>query len=144
MEGDKVGIVRDIDVAQAINGVVTTNINNYSGKETKMGLISNMMYGSTLLRAANFNSLRKNRYITPETERLYGNNLSNDYNLSSIFTINDETGRYPEMEKGTYISEMSDDIFFVYDLGGVKARYVKYVGLGNTKNKYNYLTRNRV
>lgn len=35
------------------------------------------------------------------------------------------------------VTEMSLDTFFEYDLGGVKARYVKYVGLGNTKNKYN-------
>ena len=48
MEGDKVGIVRDINVSNAINGVITTNINNFSGKESKMGIISNKMYASAL------------------------------------------------------------------------------------------------
>ena len=59
MKRDRVGIVKDINVAMAVAGQVTTNINNYSGKESKMGLISNVMYGNTLLKAANFNSMRR-------------------------------------------------------------------------------------
>lgn len=105
MEGDKVGIVRDINVAMASKGIVTTNINNYSGKETKMGLITNRMYSATLLNAANFNSLRRTKYITPELETLYGNNLNNVYNLSSLFTINKETGRIAEPDTKLYLGK---------------------------------------
>lgn len=103
LEGDRVGIVKDINVAMALKGVVTTNINNYSGKETKMGLITNRMYASTLLNAANLNSLRRTKYITPELETIYGNNLNNVYNLSSLFSINDETGRIPDPITEHYI-----------------------------------------
>lgn len=103
MEGDKVGIVRNINVANAVNGVITTNINNYSGKESKMGLISNRLYASTLLRGAQFNSLRGNKYITPELETLYGNNLSNVYNLSTLFSIDTDNGRIVEPDSGNYL-----------------------------------------
>ena len=105
MEGDKVGIVRNINVANAINGVVTTNINNYSGKESRMGLISNRMYASSLLRGAQFNSMRRSKYITPELETLYGNNLNNVYNLSSLFTIDTETGRIADPDSGIYLGK---------------------------------------
>lgn len=103
MEGNRVGIVRNINVANAVNGVITTNINNYSGKESKMGLISNRLYGLSLLQGAQFNSLRGNRYITPELETLYGNNLSNVYNLSTLFSIDTENGRIVEPDSGKYL-----------------------------------------
>ena len=103
MEGDKVGVVRNINVANAVNGVITTNINNFSGKESKMGLISNRLYASTLLRGAQFNSLRGNKYITPELETLYGNNLSNVYNLSTLFSIDTDNGRIVEPDSGKYV-----------------------------------------
>ena len=115
MEGDKVGIVRNINVANAINGVITTNINNYSGKESKMGLISNRMYASTLLRGAQFNSLRGNKYITPELETLYGNNLSNVYNLSTLFSIDTDNGRIVEPDSGKYLgNKMPNGNIFDY------------------------------
>ena len=59
LEADRVGIVKDINVAMALAGRVTTNINNYSGKESKMGLISNTMYGLSLLKGATLNSMRR-------------------------------------------------------------------------------------
>lgn len=105
MEGDTVGIVRNINVANAINGVVTTNVNNYGGKESRMGLISNRMYASSLLHGAQFNSMRRNKYITPELDTLYGNNLNNVYNLSSLFTIDTETGRIAEPDSGNYLGK---------------------------------------
>lgn len=115
MEGDKVGIVRNINVANAVNGVITTNINNYSGKESKMGLISNRMYASTLLRGAQFNSLRGNKYITPELEKLYGNNLSNVYNLSTLFSIDTDNGRIVEPDSGSYLgNKMPNGNIFDY------------------------------
>ena len=102
MEGDRVGIVRNINVIAAANGVITTNINNYSGKETKLGYIGNKMYAQTLMNAAQFNSLRRSKYITPNLERVYGNNLSNVYNLGSLFTNVFETGRIGDPDSNEY------------------------------------------
>ena len=116
LKADSVGVVRNIDVAMAINGAITTNINNYTGKETKLGLITNRMYASTLLTAANFNSMRRTQYITPDLDRLYGNNLNNVYNLSSLFRINDDTGRIGEPDSGYYITDMPSGNVFDYML----------------------------
>lgn len=114
LESDRVGIVKDINVAMALAGRVTTNINNYSGKESKMGLISNTMYGLSLLKGATLNSMRRTNYITPEMDTLYGNNLSNIYNLSSLFRINDETGRIADPVTDYFISELPNGNVFDY------------------------------
>ena len=116
LKADSVGVVRNIDVAMAINGAITTNINNYTGKETKLGLITNRMYASTLLTAANFNSMRRTQYITPDLDKLYGNNLNNVYNLSSLFRVNDDTGRIGEPDSGYYITDMPSGNVFDYML----------------------------
>lgn len=114
MRRDRVGIVKDINVAMAAMGQVTTNVNNYTGKETRMGLISNKMYGSTLLNAANFNSMRRTKYITSELETVYGNNLSNVYNLSSLFRISDEKGRIADPVTEDFITEIHSGNVFDY------------------------------
>ena len=105
MEGDKVGIVRNIDVAKALGGVITTNVNNYSGKDTRLGMISNQLYAKALFNAAHFNSLRRTKYITPELEKVYGNNLSNVYNLSSLFLLPDGQPRLIEPLVESFIKE---------------------------------------
>ena len=112
MKHNEVGIVKDINVAMAVAGQVTTNINNYSGKESKMGLISNIMYGTTLLKAASFNSMRRTNYITSDLDTLYGNNLYNVYSLSSLFRVNDETGRIPEPVTDNFITEIQNGNIF--------------------------------
>lgn len=109
MERDSVGIVRDINVANAIKGIITTNINNYSGKDTRLGMLSNRLYARTLLYGAQFNSLRRTKYITEGLDKLYGNNLSNVYNLSSLFRINDDTGRIVDPDNGTYIQDFQEE-----------------------------------
>ena len=93
MEGDKVGIVRNIDVAKALGGHITTNVNNYSDKDTRLGMISNQMYARALSYAAQFNSLRRTKYITPELEKVYGNNQTNVNKLSSLFLLPDGQSR---------------------------------------------------
>lgn len=103
MEKDSVGIVRDIRVADALAGIITTNINNYSGKDTRLGTIGNTLYAQTLFNGASFNSLRRTKYITSNLETVYGNNLSNVNNLSSLFTIDSETGRYHEVSSDNFI-----------------------------------------
>ena len=122
MEGDKVGIVRNIDVSKALGGVITTNVNNYSGKDTRLGIISNQMYARTLSYAAKFNSLRRTKYITPELDTLYGNNLSNVYNLSSLFLLPDGQPRIIGGVDDAFIKEYDSKTIGEY-LGGLIPEY---------------------
>lgn len=127
MERDSVGIVRDINVANAIKGIITTNINNYSGKDTRLGMLSNRLYARTLLYGAQFNSLRRTKYITEGLDKLYGNNLSNVYNLSSLFRINDDTGRIVDPDNGTYIQDFQEENVVEY-LKGINPDFVLPTG----------------
>ena len=127
MERDSVGIVRDINVANAIKGIITTNINNYSGKDTRLGMLSNRLYARTLLYGAQFNSLRRTKYITEGLDKLYGNNLSNVYNLSSLFRINNDTGRIVDPDNGTYIQDFQEENVVEY-LKGVNPDFVLPTG----------------
>ena len=95
----EVGVIKDINVAVALQGIVTTNPNNMSGEDTVMGKISNRMYAQTLYNGAIFNSDRmkakihdgenyyQKAYLTPELVNQYGNNLANLYELSDIMKI---------------------------------------------------------
>jgi hypothetical protein len=103
MEKDSVGIVKNIRVAEALGGVATTNINNYSGKDTRLGMLTNLFYAHSLLRGAEFNSMRRTKYITEGLDRIYGNNLSNVHNLSSLFTPNPENGRFADVIDENFI-----------------------------------------
>ena len=99
----EVGVVKDISVPNALAGVVTTNINNFSGTDTKLGLITNEMYAASLYAASQFNSSRKRYdttsqypYITPSLYKFYGNNSANINNLSDIMRPDVKTGRVNE------------------------------------------------
>lgn len=85
----EVGVVRDINVAVAKQGIITTNLNNMSGKDTRMGTISNQMYSNLLYNGAIFNSDRhsENKYITPSLINQYGNNLANVMELGDMLRI---------------------------------------------------------
>jgi hypothetical protein len=109
MAENRVGVVRDINPYLSINGAVMTNINNRSGTDTPLGLISNRLYARTLLNAAHFNSLRQGfdtsrglisetlgigsdvirekRHITPELFEDIGLNLNTVNRLSELFII---------------------------------------------------------
>lgn len=99
----EVGVVKDISVSNALAGVVTTNINNFSGTDTKLGLITNEMYAASLYAASQFNSSRKRYdtasqypYITPSLYKFYGNNSANINRLSDIMRPDVKTGRVKE------------------------------------------------
>lgn len=95
----EVGVVKDINVAAAMQGIITTNPNNMSGEDTTLGKISNRMYAQTLYNGAKFNSDRINAkirdgenfynksYITPYLVNQYGNNLANVFELSDKMKI---------------------------------------------------------
>ena len=92
MEKNSIGTVNPNPLA-ALLGAVTTNISNFSGKDTTLGLITNQLYANTLRSGAIFNSLRKTQYITPEVYDKLGNKLSTIATLGADFRIDDETGR---------------------------------------------------
>ena len=108
MEKSRIGIVTPNPIA-ALSGAITTNINNFSGTDTSLGLISNYLYAHTLRNGAQFNSLRKTKYITPEVYNILGNKLSTISTLASDFRIDDETGRLAfDLGEGKYIKSYSN------------------------------------
>lgn len=118
MRETEVGIVRDYSVTAALNGAVTTNINNFSGTDTRLGLITNTLYASSLFTASEINTARgrdknKNGYITPRLYRVYGNNSANLSRLTDLFPINVETGRLGDNPGG--------DVVFYDDKTDVKS-----------------------
>jgi hypothetical protein len=92
MEKTRIGTITPNPVA-AYLGSVTTNINNFNGTDTPLGLITNYLYAQSLYAGAHFNSLRKPKYITPSAYISLGNNLSTIATIGSDFRIDDETGR---------------------------------------------------
>lgn len=99
---NKVGVVKDINVPAALAGINTTNINNYSGTDTRLGRLSNQMYSNMLYHSSTFNSTRlSNREklgliscITPGLQGvLYGNYLTRIASLSDILVPDPKTGR---------------------------------------------------
>lgn len=93
LSNNRVGVVKDINVAYSLAGVMMTNINNLSGKDTPLGTFANKMYALTLKNGAYFNSLRKTKYITPSLISEYGNNLTNINKLSDMFPLSNDNGR---------------------------------------------------
>lgn len=92
MDKTRIGTINPNPLA-AILGAVTTNISNFSGKDTALGMITNKLYAYTLQRGATFNSIRRTQYITPEVYEKLGNKLSTIATLGADFRIDDETGR---------------------------------------------------
>ena len=92
MEKTRIGTINPNPLL-SLNGGVVTNIRDFSGTDTKLGLLTNQIYAHTLKNGAKFNSLRKTPYITPEVYTQIGNKLSTLSLLSSNFRIDDRTGR---------------------------------------------------
>ena len=92
MEKTRIGTISPNPLA-SLSGSVVTNINNFSGTDTKLGLITNHLYAHALKNGAQFNSLRKTPYITSEVYDLIGNKLSTLSVISSDFRIDESTGR---------------------------------------------------
>jgi hypothetical protein len=116
MEKTRIGTVSPNPLG-SLAGAVVTNISNFSGKDTPLGTITNYLYAHTLKNGAQFNSLRKTKYITPEVYNKIGNKLSTIGSLDSDFRIDDETGRMT-YELGNGISTISYEDITIddYDL----------------------------
>lgn len=111
------GIVRDIAPVASLAGAVKTNINNFSGTDTKLGLITNQMYAKSLLIGATFNSDRqrtqsyKESLITPSLLTKYGNTESNLNALPNLILPNHSDGRVvEEYNADVYIFDEFNDI----------------------------------
>lgn len=85
----EVGVIRNINVPIARQGIITTNPNNLKGLDTPLGTITNYMYSTLLYNGAIFNSDRKSetKYLTPSLVNQYGNNLANVTELGDILRV---------------------------------------------------------
>jgi hypothetical protein len=92
LEKTRIGTVTPNPFA-SLAGSVITNINNFSGTDTKLGLLTNYIYAHTLKQAAQFNSIRRTPYITPEVYSNLGNKLNTLALLSAESRIDPDTGR---------------------------------------------------
>lgn len=83
-------IVHNPEPSLSIAGAVKTNVNNFSGTDTRTGLLGNQMYAHTLFHGANFNTLRKDspsfikNAITPTVQIRFGNS---NYTINSLSSI---------------------------------------------------------
>lgn len=139
MINDRVGVVRDINAAFSLSGVMVTNINNFSGKDTELGTLTNRLYALTLSNAAYFNSLRDTKYITPSLVSVYGNNLTNLNKLKDMFTVSEDTGRLSiEPGEGNYI-KLIENINDITDNENVSKYLISNLIYNNDENfDYNY------
>jgi hypothetical protein len=80
MERTKIGVIKP-NPYLALQGVLTTNINNFDNTDSKLGLITNYVYANTLKNSAHFNTIRQTKYITPSVYDLFGNKLHTIFNL---------------------------------------------------------------
>lgn len=89
LEYSKVGVLRDIDIWASLNGVILTNVNNFSGQDTALGTFSNYMYADTLNWGAYFNTTRNAPYITNDISRYIGLNDTTKTQISGILKNSD-------------------------------------------------------
>lgn len=109
LEAERPGIVEHFSVATALDGAVITNINNDSGKDTRLGEITSHIVGKTFQRAYQFNSTRNTHYITDYLRSVYGLNAQTVHNFSYLLNVDDSTGRLPEIDSNSYIYKINDE-----------------------------------
>lgn len=107
-------IVHNPEPTLSMTGAIKTNVNNFSGTDTRTGLLGNQMYAHALYHGANFNYLRKesnifiNNSITPTVRKRFGNSNYTINSLSSIVSAIREDGRIVE--------DYNEGIGIVHDL----------------------------
>lgn len=107
-------IVHNPEPTLSMAGAVKTNVNNFSGTDTRTGLLGNQMYAHALYHGANFNTMRKesnifiNNSITPTVRQRFGNSNYTINSLSSIVSAIREDGRIVE--------DYNEGIGIVHDL----------------------------
>lgn len=123
LEYSKVGVLRDIDIWASLNGVILTNINNFSGSDTALGTFSNYMYANTLNWGAYFNTVRNSPSITNDLKSYIGLNNTTKVQISDILK-NNSFGRV-EIPIPSIISNVEDSQSLINQyLGDSTKRYI--------------------
>lgn len=136
MERTKIGVIKP-NPYLALQGVVTTNINNFDNTDSKLGLITNYVYANTLKNSAHFNTIRQTKYITPSVYDLFGNKLHTISTLGSDFRINDYTGRLAyDYSEGIYFQDYSKNEYIEDNISNLSKTYNinDYLDIPNVTN----------
>lgn len=120
---DEVGVVHNPEPALSVGGAVKTNINNFSGTDTHLGLLSNQIYAHSLINSSAINTFRKetdsykSSLITPSASKVFG---MTNYTIENPRAIQD----YITTEEGyvlpVYIIHYRNQLF-----KGVEQEYKK-------------------
>ena len=107
----EVGVIRNINVPIARQGIITTNPDNLKGLDTPLGTITNYMYSTLLYNGAIFNSDRKSetKYLTPSLINQYGNNLANVTELGDMLRVGTNDPRLRE--------DLGNDVHIIHAVG---------------------------
>ena len=127
-------IVHNPEPSLSIAGAVKTNVNNFSGTDTRTGLLGNQMYAHTLFHGANFNTLRKgtstfiDNHITPSAYIRFGNSKYSINSLSSIVSALRADGKI--------IEDYNSDIKIIDDVKYIKEKETYEKEYEDAKDKY--------
>lgn len=108
------GVVHNPEPTLSMAGAIKTNINNFSGTDTRLGLLGNQMYAHSLYHGANFNTLRKENnqeYITPSVKFRFGNS---NYTINALSSIVSAVGN-----DGRIVDDYNYQIGIIHDLGNI-------------------------
>lgn len=126
-------IVHNPEPTLSIGGAVKTNVNNFSGTDTRTGLLGNQMYAHTLYHGANFNTMRKgttifiDNHITPSAYIRFGNSNYTINSLSSIVS--------PLRADGKIIEDYNEGIGIVHDLDELYEEVITQEKIGRLNRK---------
>lgn len=146
MEQMKIGIIRP-NPQIALEGEITTNLYN-NKQESKLGIITNLLYAQMLERSAHFNDLRRTKYITPNAYKNIGVKHNTLDELDDLFKINPNTGRLSHeisIDNSTLDCENmsfdsfnngSMDFFDVFVQEASSSQHARYQNLKRNINKY--------
>lgn len=146
MEQMKIGIIRP-NPQIALEGEITTNLYN-NKQESKLGIITNLLYARMLERSAHFNDLRRTKYITPNAYKNIGVKHNTLDELDDLFKINPNTGRLSHeisIDNSTLDCENmsfdsfnngSMDFFDAFVQEASSSQHARYQNLKRNINKY--------
>ena len=127
-------IVHNPEPSLSIAGAVKTNVNNFSGTDTRTGLLGNQMYSHTLFHGANFNTLRKrtttfiDNHITPSAYIRFGNSKYTINSLSSIVSALRADGKI--------IEDYNEDIGVIHDVKDIIEKEAYEKAYERAKERY--------
>lgn len=110
-------IVHNPEPTLSMAGAIKTNVNNFSGRDTRLGLLGNQMYAYALYHGANFNTMRKgtasfnDNVITPSVGVRFGNS---DYTINSLSNIVS-----PLRADGRIVEDYNEGIGIIHSLSQI-------------------------